>query len=346
MTTVTATVRRLGLLAVAVFAVLVLAPASAVADPAGPTNWQSTITAVDPPVDTIAVTVIGGDTFIQLVADPGTEVVVRGYDGEELYLRYAADGTVEANRRSRTYWQNQDRYGANPGEIPADVGPDAPPDWDVVATGGSYAWHDHRIHWMSPTSLPPAIDPAGGAQTIEWNEPIVVLVDDQEVALHGEMQWLPDASPVPTAAAAVIALIAVLVLGWRRPASGIVGGVGVAAVLALAVALPANVGLPTGVQAQPLQLILPAVALLALAAGHLIRDRSPFALAIAGAGGLTLIAWGLTQSQAITAPVLPTGPDILVRVAIGATVGAGLAAVVLGVRTVLTPPELPATVPD
>ena len=337
---------RGGLLAATVLALLVLTPATALADPAGPTNWQSAITGLEPSNDAIEVEVIGGDTFIQLVATPGTEVVVHGYDGEELYLRYRPDGTVEVNRRSRTYYQNEERYGARPSEIPADVGPDAPPDWQVVATGGSYAWHDHRIHWMSPTSLPPPIDPAGGPQTIPWSEPIVVLVDGQEVAVQGEMQWRPDTSPLVAVATAIVALAAVLALGWRRPAVGIVGGIGIAAVLALGVAIPANVGLPAGVQGQPLQLILPAVALLALVAGHLVRGRSPFALAIAGAGGLTLIAWGLTQSAAITAPVLPTGPADVVRAAIGVAMGAGLGAVVLGVKAVLTPPAISPTVPD
>ncbi len=80
------------------------------------------------------------------------------------------------------------------------------------------------------------------------------------------------------------------------------------------------------------------------AAGHLMRGRSPFALAVAGAGGLTLVAWALVQASAITAPILPTGPETLVRVVIGLAAGAGLAAAVVGVRTVLTPPS--PTVPD
>lgn len=338
--------RRIGLVAAGVIAVVLVGPTAAFADPAGPTNWRSTITAVEPPVDTIEVDVIGGDTFIQLTADPGIEVIVPGYDPDELYLRYDADGTVYVNLRSRTHYQNEERYGAQPGAIPGDAGPDAPPDWQVVATDGSFAWHDHRIHWMSPVSLPPAIDPAGGPQTMEWSEPIVILVDGEEVELHGQLQWNPDTSPVVTLGAAVLGFLAVLAIGWRSPAAGIIGGVGAAAVLALVVAVPANIGLPAGVPGQPLQLVLPIVALLALTAGHLVRNRSPFALAVAGAGGLTLIAWALTQSQAITAPVLPTGPEVMVRAAVGVAAGAGLAAVLLGVRTVLTPPQISATVPD
>jgi hypothetical protein len=339
-------VAHVALIALAAVVILLLTPTVALADPAGPTNWESVITSIEPDAGKFEVRSLGGDAFLQLVAAPGTEIVVPGYDGEELYLRYDADGTVHLNQRTRTHYQNEDRYGADPNEVPANIGKDAPPDWTVVATGGSYAWHDHRIHWMSPKSLPPAIDPAGGPQSMEWSEPIVLLVDGEEVLIHGELRWYPDTSPAPAGGAALIAFVGVLALGWRKPALGIVGGVGAAALIALATALPANVGLPTGVQGQPLQLILPAVGLLALVAGHLTRNRSPFALAIAGAGGLTLVAWGLTQSQAITAPILPSGPASLVRVAVGLAVGAGLAAAVLGVRTVLTPQEISATVPD
>jgi len=338
--------RHVAAAALAALAVLLLTPPAAVADPAGPTNWESVITSIEPDVGKIEVRSLGGDAFLQLIAAPGTQVVVPGYDGEELYLRYDADGTVHLNRRTRTHYQNEDRYGADRSAIPANVGKDAPPDWAVVATGGAYAWHDHRIHWMSPQSLPPAIDPAGGPQSMEWPEPIVLLVDGEEVLVHGELRWYPDTSPAPAGGAALIACVAVLALGWRKPALGIVAGVGAAALVAVAVALPANIWLPTGVQGQPLQLILPVVGLLALVAGHLTRNRSPFALAIAGAGGLTLVAWGLTQSQAITAPILPTGPEALVRVAVGLAVGAGLAAAILGVRTVLTPQEISATAPD
>ena len=56
------------------------------------------------------------------------------------------------NERSPSRWVNDDRYGlATP---PADATADAPPEWVEVANGGRYAWHDHRIHWMTPTSRP------------------------------------------------------------------------------------------------------------------------------------------------------------------------------------------------
>ena len=95
--------------------------------------------------DTIDVRIVGGDSFVLLTADPGTDVVVLGYDNEP-YLHFRADGVVEENRRSPTVYQNRSRYGSD--DAPADADPTAAPEWQQVASGGSYAWHDHRAHWM------------------------------------------------------------------------------------------------------------------------------------------------------------------------------------------------------
>ena len=47
--------------------------------------------------------------------------------------------------------ENESRYG---GSSSPPAGVDGESQWVAVATDGSYAWHDHRAHWMS--SEPPA----------------------------------------------------------------------------------------------------------------------------------------------------------------------------------------------
>ena len=135
-----------GLLAVA------LLPTTAFADPAGPTDYLSEILEVEPTTPTIDLDVLGGDSFVQLQVEDGTEVLVVGYQSEE-YLWFRADGTVLENRNAPSTYTNDDRFG---GAVPpATATVDAEPDWEPVASGGRYAWHDHRAHWMQ------TIRPAG-----------------------------------------------------------------------------------------------------------------------------------------------------------------------------------------
>ena len=102
---------------------------------------------ITPPTATVEVEVIGGDSFVQLTATPGTEVLVEGYQ-QEPYLRFRTDGVVEENQRAPTTYLNASRFGG--GDVPAGADPALPPDWKQVATGGTFAWHDHRAHWMDP----------------------------------------------------------------------------------------------------------------------------------------------------------------------------------------------------
>ena len=333
----------LGLLLVAVLA------GPAAADAPGPTNYRAEVTGLDPDVDGVHAEVLGGDSFLQLVVDPGHEAVVRGYDGEELYLRYDADGSVYENLRSATHYQNQSRYNPSAVPPPGEVGAGVPPDWQLVSTSGSYAWHDHRIHWMSPTTLPYRADAEGGAATQVdpsldeaqatpvWAEPVPVTVDGQQVGIVGQLTYFPDASPVPAILAALVALAGVVGLGWRSPVAGVVAGALGGTVVALAIGVPQVVGLTPGVVGQPLQVVVPGIALLVAAAGLSVRSRSPFALVVASASGLVLLGWCATNLGALTAPIVPPGtwPATVVRIAVGLVAGAGLGTVVVGVRDLL-----------
>lgn len=330
---------------------MVLTAAPAVADPPGPTHYRAEVVAIDPPVDGVDARVLGGDSFLQLTVAPGHEALVRGYDGEELYLRFAADGEVHVNLRSQSHYQNQARYDPSAADRPAEVGAGVPPDWVLVSTTGTYAWHDHRIHWMSPATLPFRGDTEQGGEAtrvdpsldepqpvLVWAEPVPLTVDGQQVGIVGASTWFPAASPVPALVAGLVVLGAVVGLGRRSAVVGIVTGVLVGTVTAVVVGVPQVVGLVPGVEAQPLQVAVPLLALLVAGAGLSVRSRSNFALVVAGAAGIPLLGWAATNLGAVTAPVVPpdTLPDALVRVAVGLVVGAGLGALVVGVRDLLT----------
>jgi hypothetical protein len=123
-----------------VAAILVAAPAPARADPATPTNYLSEVTSFDPPTGSVHAEIRGGDAFLHVEIEPGTEVVVLGYEGEP-YLRIDPEGLV---------WNylNDDRFAQINVPPSADAG--ATPAWTQVGDGGQYGWHDHRTHWMPP----------------------------------------------------------------------------------------------------------------------------------------------------------------------------------------------------
>ncbi|MFV0258073.1 MAG: hypothetical protein ACK5PP_06455 [Acidimicrobiales bacterium] len=179
-----------GLSALMAVMLLVLAPARpAAADPPGPTDYQTTVEAVDPDNPGIEITILGGDSFVELAAEPGVEVEVIGYEGEP-YLHFWPDGTVMVNERSPSRWLNEDRYSDT--EVPAEASATAEPAWQEVADGGVYAWHDHRAHWMVATH-PPSAEP--GDTVLEGVVPMVV--DGTPVAVHVRSVLLPPPSPGP-----------------------------------------------------------------------------------------------------------------------------------------------------
>ncbi|HNJ97084.1 MAG TPA: hypothetical protein PLV13_03095, partial [Ilumatobacteraceae bacterium] len=165
-----------------------LVPSVAHADAAGPGNFQSRVLSVEPATPAIHVSVEGGDSFLLLRADQGTRVEVPGYQ-DEPFLRFEADGKVFENVVSYTSLVSRTRYvTASPTDT---TGLD--PQWHEVADDGSYAWHDHRIHWMSPN------DPPGRAPgDVILRAQIPLLVDGATVTVTVESVWLRE----PSAAAA------------------------------------------------------------------------------------------------------------------------------------------------
>jgi hypothetical protein len=346
---------RLRTIAVATLGLLLVAGPAA-ADPAGPTHFRSTITdlaavgdgpseddsEIDPDIE---VEVLGGDAFLVVRAAPGTQVQIPGYEGEP-YLRIAADGTVEINTRSPARWLNDERFGLPDTELPAQADADAPPTWEQVADGGEYAWHDHRIHWMSPT-LPPSVDTARTEtqQVSEWTVPLVV--DDRQVVVAGELEWLPGPSPVLPVGALVLTVAAGawLALRHERVLSSVIG---IGAALTGAVGVAGSVGLPTGVDAEPALIVLPGLALAVLAAAHWWTGRDPVQGGwMVPAAALPLVVWGVVQAGSLTRPIVPGPvPSQVVLLMVALAFGIGAAAAIVLVRRLLAATALDPEAPD
>jgi hypothetical protein len=291
------------------------------ADPAQPTDYRTVVVSVTPPVDTVDVSIVGGDSFVELTVGRGTEVLVAGYQGEP-YLRFRTDGTVEQNRRSPTTFVNADRYG---GDVPADADADAPPDWEPVGTGGRYAWHDHRAHWMDPEPK------AGAAPGDRILQSVIALdVDGQPVEVAVATDWLTPPSRLPLAVGAGLAGLAVVaaLLARRR----------LAWVLLAAALAAAGIGwwqyssLPRETGPLAVWWVLPVVAA-GSAVIALILGWRPVSYALVLLAAIELVVWVAIRRDGVTRAVIPTdAPFWLDRGVMAATL---VAAVVAGVGALI-----------
>jgi hypothetical protein len=304
-----------GALAIALAASATAPPVGA--DPARPTNYRSRILRVRPALPQgFELRVAGGDAFLSLHVPRGHTVVVPDYDAgpggaPSPYLRFRADGVVQRNERSVAAVANQDRYGTS-GRAPD---PGIRPRWTTVASDGRYAWHDHRIHWMSPTA-PTAVRADGrvdlGGPAGTWVLPLTV--DGRATSVRGELLLLPAPSPVPWFGASAVLAAAVAALGVlavRRRAAvpwALLDALQAAlAVAATAVAWAQWRATPAGAGGRPIVAAVPAVAAVAglsaaLAPEAWRRARLPLtALASAALGG-----WAATRLAVLSHAVLPT----------------------------------------
>ena len=136
---------RRALAAVALAAAL-LAPGAGAHFGTGKLGYRSTIRAVKPPLPGVELKVLFGDDQMWMDNRSGKTIVIKGYGGEP-YLRFGPDG-IAVNVNSPAGYLNQDRYGKS--TVPKTASVDARPKWEKLAGGDVWAWHDHRIHYMSP----------------------------------------------------------------------------------------------------------------------------------------------------------------------------------------------------
>jgi hypothetical protein len=215
-----------------------IAPAQAaeqqgpVGDQGSSPNYRSLITSVSPVVPGLSLQVLQFSDRLQLRNHSGRTVTIEGYEGEP-YARVRANGAVEVNRSSPAYYLNQSFYGNI--TVPPSASRTAAPRWTLVDRTGQLEWHDHRIHWMSPT-LPPQVKDKG-RRTLIFNWRVPILVGASRGAIAGRLFWTPESSSVPVGAivggAAIVVLGLGLVLFTRRrrarsepPAPGSGGGAG------------------------------------------------------------------------------------------------------------------------
>lgn len=176
--------RWVGLLAA--FALLV--PATAASAHGGNPNYRSVINGVTPKMPEVSFQVLDYDSYMQLLDQHGHEVTIYGYE-EEPYARILRNGTVQVNQRSPATYLNDNRFAEV--TVPPIANAKAPPLWKTVDESGTFIWHDHRMHYMSPDTPPQVTDK--GKKTKIFNYAIPVSVDGKKGDINGTLFWVGSA---------------------------------------------------------------------------------------------------------------------------------------------------------
>ena len=310
----------------AVVAILVSTASPAQADPAEPTNYQSTVLGLTPSTNVAVFEVVGGDSFLQVTVTPGHEVLVPGYF-DEPYIRIDADGSVWLNEDSPAYYINFDRYGN--AEIPDDVDGQGESRWVMVARHGTYAWHDHRSHWMSP-DLPPVVSGDERQVVFPWEIPVVI--DGRDTVIDGELSWIPSESPVPGLLAGVIALLP-LAFWTRGRATLLLIVIAAASLVSASVILSEMMATPANARVFPVWIVYAVVALAAAGVGLTrARSRPRLASRLALFSALVLLVWTVAASDILWRPILPSVlPEIAARAFLGLVMWSAAGVAVLAV---------------
>jgi hypothetical protein len=323
-------------------ALVVLTAAPAGADPAKPGDYKSFVTRTEPPVSGVSVKVVGGDGFLELKVEPGHDVTVLGYAGGP-WLHVRPDGIVEENQKSPATFQNANRFAQV--EVPSGVTDETekndPPEYKQVATNGEFAWHDHRIHWMSPQRPPGAREGRIVPGFEDWK--VSMIVDGTSVTVHGQLILEKSISPIPWFALALLVAAAAVLVGRGKSTFVAAVAVLVTSIAALETGIVAYRSIPSAAGPNPLEIALPAVATVA-ALFALLLHRKPFGVVATLASVASLSGWAIMRFSVFSHPVLPTTfPFTLDRGTTAAALGCSVAAAVLAVRSgalVLRLPEL------
>jgi hypothetical protein len=195
-----------------------VAAAAVPAHAAGPDadSYRSQLTSITPPVRGLVVVVAGNGESITLTNDTGGVVEVPGYAGEP-YLRFDRHQVEENGNSVSARLNGNSVIDALP--TAAAGAAQAAPAWKVVATGNTFSWHDHRVHWMSQVRPPQvAADPGKAQKVLTWQVPMTAA--GNQVVVQGDLLWLGDSgsSPVLTVVALVVTglVVAGLLLVRRR----------------------------------------------------------------------------------------------------------------------------------
>jgi len=281
-----------------------------------PTDWQSTIISIAPSTDAVAIDVLNGGEAIRLTAQAGHTALILGYRNEP-YLRVTADGEVQANLESPTWWSN--KSGTGSGSIPDSADPAAEPEWETINSSGSVAWHDHRLHAMP-----------GVTSGADWT--VLVNVDEKPVVIRGQLTKLPSHGPFVELFLGLIAAGTIVFLGFRRAWNTALVATLLGAVGAVVISIGGWTATPASFTMSWFPLVASILALVLSLSCFVLRATPRRVRVAVMVGAVAALAWWvLLNFASLTAVFLPNSFSAnVVRCTIGIVLG-----IVVGVAIVI-----------
>lgn len=272
------------------------------ADAPGPTDYESTITRIELPEksalpDGVDISVEGHDAFLRVLVRKGTAVEISGYE-DEPYLRIDANCQVFENQRSMSTWYNKERFGSDVDRSLVDE--QLPPDWKQVGSNCAVAWHDHRLHYMSPS--PPVNAEPGDVLVIDS---IPLTISGIDVTVHVESVLAKRPSRVlPIAAVAFTLVVLSLLLRVQLASLATLS----AAVLAVVLGSAQYLWSAPETGPQLTTILVPLIAIVACSWALYSRHRTTSISGIGAQllGGVFLAVWAWQRAGVLTAALLPT----------------------------------------
>jgi hypothetical protein len=170
------------------------------------TNYRSNIVRISPEEPGVSLQVLDYNDELVLTNHSGHTITVLGYSNEP-FMRILADGTVQVNMASPAFYLDQNFYGNV--TVPASANSSFAPRWSTVDKTGTYQWHDHRIHWMSPSIPPQVKDKSKRTKIFDWRVPF--KVGSSPGTVYGNLYWVGQKGGFPLWA--LISLIVVVPSG-------------------------------------------------------------------------------------------------------------------------------------
>jgi hypothetical protein len=215
--------RRLGLAVALATALLPVGPTTLAL--AVNSNYLSVIERVTPGVPGISARVRESDDFIELRDRGGQEVTIYGYEREP-YARILRNRTVQVNQRSPATYLDT---GFSPtGSVPAKADPKAPPEWKTESHDGTFAWFDHRTHYLAAGVPVQVKDASHKTKVFDYEVPL--RIDGRKGAIDGTLFWVggAGASEPPILIVGIVVvlvgLVALALVMRRRRGGGGRGG--------------------------------------------------------------------------------------------------------------------------